>query len=131
MPRPSRGSARAWILPIVLVLPLWSCLVIVSSGPTTLAGATIVFVAFDDHGSFVASAHVTVVDVAGDWQQSGATAADGSFRCAVGSGVRRVRVAVEPPAGYVLPPSERWPRELDVPADGSVRVEVRVISGRT
>jgi hypothetical protein len=129
MPKPSRGSARAWLPAIVLLLPLWSCLVIVSSAPTSVSGATIVFVAFDDHGSFVASMRVTVVDVAGDWEQSGATATDGSFRCTVGSGVTRVRVAVAPPAGYAFPTSERWPRELDLPAGGSVRVEIRVTGG--
>jgi hypothetical protein len=128
MPRPFRGSARARLLPLVLVLPLWSCLVIVSSTPTTISGATIVFVAFDDDGAFVASMRVTVVDVAGDWRQSGSTGMDGSYRCTVGSGVSRVRVSVTPPDGYALAGTERWPRELDLPADGSVRLEARVRS---
>jgi hypothetical protein len=128
MPRPLRGSARARLLPLVLVLPLWSCLVIVSSTPTTVSGATIVFVAFDDDGAFVASMRVTVVEVAGDWRQSGSTGRDGSFRCTVGTGVARVRVSVAPPDGYALAGTERWPREIDLPADGDVRVEVRVRS---
>ena len=128
MPRPFRGSARARLLPLVLVLPLWSCLVIVSSTPTTISGANIVFVAFDDDGTFVASMRVTVVDVAGDWRQSGSTGMDGSFRCAVATGVTRVRVSVAPPKGYALAVTERWPREIDLPADGNVRVEVRVRS---
>ena len=128
MPRPFPGSARARLLPLVLVLPLWSCLVIVSSTPTTISGANIVFVAFDDDGTFVASMRVTVVDVAGDWRQSGSTGMDGSFRCTVATGVTRVRVSVAPPNGYALDVTERWPRELDLPADGNVRVEVRVRS---
>ena len=128
MPRPLPGSARARLLPLVLVLPLWSCLVIVSSTPTTISGATIVFVAFDDDGAFVASMRVSVVDVAGDWRQSGSTGMDGSFRCTVATGVTRVRVSVAPPKGYALAVTERWPREIDLPADGNVRVEVRVRS---
>jgi hypothetical protein len=128
MPRPLPGSARARLLPLVLVLPLWSCLVIVSSTPTTISGANIVFVAFDDDGTFVASMRVTVVDVAGDWRQSGSTGMDGSFRCTVATGVTRVRVSVAPPKGYALAVTERWPREIDLPADGNVRVEVRVRS---
>ena len=128
MPRPLRRSARAWILPVILVLPLWSCLVIVSTSPTPISNATIVVVAFDDHGSFVASMRVTVVDVDGDWHQAGATGGDGSYRCTVGSGVTRVRVSVTPPAGYALAGAERWPRELDLPADGNVRLEVPVRS---
>jgi hypothetical protein len=128
MPRPLPGSARARLLPLVLVLPLWSCLVIVSSTPTTISGANIVFVAFDDDGTLVASMRVTVVDVAGDWRQSGSTGMDGSFRCTVATGVTRVRVSVAPPKGYALAVTERWPREIDLPADGNVRVEVRVRS---
>ena len=128
MPRPLPGSARARLLPLVLVLPLWSCLVIVSSTPTTISGANIVFVAFDDDGTFVASMRVTVVDVAGDWRQSGSTGMDGSFRCTVATGVTRVRVSVAPPKGYALAVTELWPREIDLPADGNVRVEVRVRS---
>jgi hypothetical protein len=128
MPRPLPGSARARLLPLVLVLPLWSCLVIVSSTPTTISGANIVFVAFDDDGTFVASMRVTVVDVAGDWRQSGSTGMDGSFRCTVATGVTRVRVSVAPPKGFALAVTERWPREIDLPADGNVRVEVRVRS---
>ena len=128
MPRPLPGSARARLLPLVLVLPLWSCLVIVSSTPTTISGANIVFVAFDDDGTLVASMRVTVVDVAGDWRQSGSTGMDGSFRCTVATGVTRVRVSVAPPMGYALAVTERWPREIDLPADGNVRVEVRVRS---
>jgi hypothetical protein len=38
-------------------------------------------------------------------------------------------VSVTPPAGYALASTEGWPRELDLPADGSVRIEVRVRSG--
>jgi hypothetical protein len=129
MPRPCGGAARPWLLPLILVLPLWSCLVIVSTSPTPISNATIVVVAFDDHGSFVASMRVTVVDVGGDWHEAGATGRDGSYSCTVGSGVARVRVSVTPPPGYALAGAEGWPRELDLPADGSVRIEVRVKAG--
>jgi hypothetical protein len=128
MPAAFHGSARARLLPLVFVLPMWSCLVIVSSSPTTISGATIVFVAVDGDGAFVASMRVTVADVAGDWRQSGSTGMDGSFRCTVGTGVTRVRVSVAPPNGYALAGTERWPREISLPADGNVRVEVRVRS---
>ena len=45
-----------------------SCLVVVSTGPTALVGGNIVFVAVDGHGALVASLHITVVDLAGEWR---------------------------------------------------------------
>jgi hypothetical protein len=115
-----------WCIPILALLSLTSCLVIISPSSTTIAGATIVFVAADHGGAFVSSLHVTVVDVAGPWRSAGITGRDGSFRCDVRSGVTRVRAEVAPPAGYMLPMSEPWPRHLDLTSGGSVRVEVRV-----
>jgi hypothetical protein len=108
------------------MLTLSSCLVVVSTGPTALAGGYIVFVAIDGHGALVASLRVTVVDLAGDWRGEGMTAHDGSFRCDVRSGVTRVRATVTAPRGYVVSTTEPWPREIDVLSNTSVRVEVRV-----
>lgn len=115
-----------WCIPVLALLSLTSCLVIISPSSTTIAGATIVFVATDHGGAFVSSLHVTVVDVAGPWRSAGITGKDGSFRCDVRSGVTRVRAEVAPPAGYMLPMSEPWPRHLDLTSGDSVRVEVRV-----
>ena len=98
---------------------------IVSTAPSTLSGATIIFVAVDDEGILVASLGVRIADVQGDWHQQGVTASDGSFSCGIRSGVSRVRADVSPPAGYVLA-SKEWPREFDVSGGGSLRVEVRV-----
>jgi hypothetical protein len=120
-----------WFLPIVPLFTLSSCLLIVSTQPTTLSGATIVFVAIDDRGSLVASLHITVVDVDGDWREHGLTTRDGSFRCEVRSGIPRVRATVVPPAGYTIARSAQWPRELDVQAGSTVRVEIRVTAKAT
>jgi hypothetical protein len=125
-PSPRSCARWKWFVPLLPLLTLTSCLVIVSTSPTTISGATIVFVATDHHGFPVPSMHVTVIDVAGAWRLNGVTAGDGSFRCGVRSGVARVRAEVVPPAGYVLLTSEPWPRHLDVPSSGSVRVEIRV-----
>ena len=103
-----------------------SVLVVVSTNPTTISGATIVFVATDDHGRFVSSLHVTVVDIAGDWQVEGLTTRDGSFQCGVGAGVTRIRAEVVPPAGYVLVLSDTWPRHFDGSTGASVRVDVKL-----
>jgi hypothetical protein len=121
----SRTTWR-WCVPLLPLLTLTSCIVIISTSPTTLSGATIVFVATDHHGAFVPALHVTVTDVAGSWRSSGTTGRDGSFHCDVRSGVTRVRAEVLPPAGFMLQTSDAWPRSLDVPSDGSVRVEIRV-----
>ena len=84
------------------------------------------FVATDGHGRFVRSLQVTIIDVAGAWRTSGLTGGDGSFRCGVGAGVRRVRADVVPPAGYVLTRSDSWPRDLEVSGGGNVQVDVQV-----
>lgn len=117
-----------WGFPLTQLLTLASCLLIVSSEPTPVSGGTIVFVAFDGHGVRVASLRITVVDVHGAWQAAGHTGRDGSFRCAVPSTVRSVRATAAPPPGYALTGPESWPRELDVPAGGSLDVEV-VLTG--
>jgi hypothetical protein len=128
MRKPSRGLAVSWtwLLPLVPLLTLSSCLLVVSTQPTTVSGATIVFVAIDDRGALVASLHITVKDIDGDWRQDGLTTRDGSFRCDVRPDIGRVRAEVEPPTGYVLVRSSQWPRELDVRAGDSIRVEIRV-----
>jgi hypothetical protein len=124
-----RGSSRAWrpLLLIMAVLSFPGCLVIVSTGPTPVASATIVFIASDDGGAFIASLKVSVVAVDGAWSQQGLTAADGAFRCHVGSGVTRVRATVTPPPGYALSRQDRWPRELDVSSGGPQQIEIRVL----
>ena len=128
MQRRSWGSRVPWTWMVVAaaVLALPSCLVIIGTAPTTVSGANIIFVAVDADGAFVASLGVTVIDVHGDWRQHGLTRHDGSFTCTIGPGVSRVRADVTPPAGYVLSDSNGWPRDLQVPAGGSTRVEVRV-----
>ena len=113
-------------MPLMALLCLPACFVFVSTGPTSLAGATIVFVAFDDGGALVASLKVSVVGVDGAWSEQGLTASDGAFRCHIGAGVTRVRAAVVPPPGYVLSGQDRWPREVDVSSGGSRQIEVRV-----
>jgi hypothetical protein len=131
MANSSGASGSRWyrFLPLLpLFLAVTSCLVIVSTAPTTLSGATIVFVAVDDHAVSVASLHVRVVDVAGDWRIDGLTGPDGSFHCGVRPGVTRVRADIAAPAGYALLRSDEWPRNLDVPGSGTVRVEIRVRS---
>ena len=82
-----RGPSRAWrlLLLVMALLSLPGCLVIVSTGPTPVASATIVFVAIDDGGAFIASLKVSVVGVDRAWSQQGLTAADGAFRCQVGT----------------------------------------------
>ena len=97
----------------LLVLP--SCILIVSTAPTTVSGATVVFVAVDGDGFFVASLGVTVVDVHGNWREHGVTTRDGSFTCSIQPGISRVRADVTPPAGYVLSDSKRWPRDSRSP----------------
>jgi hypothetical protein len=127
---PAHPSRRigSWkhALALVAALALNSCIVYVSTSPTTVSGATIVFVATDGHGGFVRSMQVTIADVAGAWRADGVTGADGSFRCAVGADVRRVRADVVPPAGYVLSGPDSWPRHLDLSGGDDLQVEVRV-----
>ena len=122
-----RGRSAAWrLLPLIALLSLPACLVVVSTGPTSLTGATIVFVATDDRSALIASLHVSVTGVDSAWREQGVTASDGAFRCTIGAGVARVRAAVEPPKGYVLAGQDRWPRELDVSPGGSQQIEIRV-----
>jgi hypothetical protein len=122
------GRFALWrcCVPVVAVLTFSSCLIFVSTAPTALVGGNIVFVAVDGHGALVPSLHITVMDLAGGWRLEGMTAHDGSFRCDVRSGVTRVRATVTAPRGYVVSTTEAWPREIDVPSNTSVRVEVRV-----
>ncbi len=110
----------------IALLPLTSCLVVVATSPTAMSGATIVFVATDNRGGLVGLLLYTAARLAGNWRVSGVTAADGSFACGIGSGVARIRLDVVPPAGYVLVPPDSWPRHVDVPRGGSLRIEVRV-----
>jgi hypothetical protein len=128
MPKRALGRFAPWrcCVPVAAMLTLSSCLIVVSTGPTALVGGNIVFVAVDGHGALVASLHITVVDLASDWQLEGMTAHDGSFRCDVRSGVTRVRATVTAPRGYVVSTTEPWPREIDVLSNTSVRVDVRV-----
>ena len=124
------ASSSSWrvVIPIVALLTLPACLLIVSTGPTPVAGATIVFVAIDDRGALVASLQISVVDIDGQWRGNGVTARDGSFRCGVRAGVTRVHAEVRLPVGYVLGRSDQWPREIDVPTQGNLRVEIHVTS---
>jgi hypothetical protein len=129
-PKLLRRRIASWkrAVPLLAALTLNACIVIVSTSPTVVSGATIVFVATDGHGQFVQSLRVVIVDVAGVWRTDGLTGGDGSFRCGVGEGVTRVRAEVVPPAGYVLARSDNWPRDLDVSGGGNMRVEVHVTS---
>jgi hypothetical protein len=129
-PKPSRRRIASWkrAALFLAILTLNSCIVYFSTSPTSVSGATIVFVATDGHGQFVRSLHVTVLDVAGSWRADGLTGSDGSFRCGVGAGVIRVRAEVVPPAGYVLVRTESWPRELDVSGGRAMQVDVTVTS---
>jgi hypothetical protein len=115
-------SLSIWLL----VAPLSGCLLVVSTNPTTVSGATIVFVAVDDHGAFVASLRVVVSDIEGRWRDDGWTAQDGSFRCGVMAGVERVRADVTPPRGYVIAGAGSWPRELEVNSGQTLQVEIGV-----
>lgn len=123
-----RGNVAALhvILSLVAMLSLPACLLVVSTSPTPVSGATIVFVAIDNGGSLVASLHVSVVGVDGAWRDEGQTAADGTFRCTPGAGVTRVRAGVVLPSGYALAGEDRWPREIGVPSGASLQIEIRV-----
>ena len=127
-PKPSRRRIAPWkpAVPLLAALTLNACIVFISTAPTAVSGATIVFVATDGHGQYVRSLRVVIADVAGVWRTDGLTGGDGSFRCGVGEGVTRVRAEVVPPAGYVLARSDNWPRDLDVSGGGNVRVEIHV-----
>jgi hypothetical protein len=124
----SRQWTKPWKWAVLLLAALAcnACIVFVSTGPTFVSEATIVFVAKDGRGLRVHSLRVTLVDVAGDWRMDGLTASDGSFRCGVRAGVARVRAEVVPPAGYVLATSERWPRQLDLSSGGNIVVDVHL-----
>jgi hypothetical protein len=135
-PMPPRLSGRrraSWRLaaPLLGLLTLNGCVVYFSTSPTPVSGATIVFVATDDHGQFVRSLRVTIVDPGGAWRVDGLTEGDGSFRCGIRAGVTRVRTEVVPPAGYLLTPMDRWPRDLEVSGGGTLRVEIHVTSRRS
>ena len=94
-----RGPSAAWrlLLPLIALLSLPACLVIVSTGPTSASGATIVFVAIDDRGALIASLQgVGGRESIRAWSEQGLTDSDGAFRCHVGAGVARVRAAVNP-----------------------------------
>ena len=115
-----------WVVPLLAALACNACIVFVSTSPTLVSEATIVFVAKDGSGVFVHSLRVTIVDVGGGWRMDGLTASDGSFRCGVRAGVTRVRAEVAPPAGYVLATSDSWPRQLDVSSGGNIVVEIHL-----
>ena len=131
-PSPPRSRVASWkrAVPLLALLTVNACIVYISTSPTTVSGATIVFVATDDHGWFVGGLRVVIVDVAGAWRTDGLTQTDGSFQCGIGAGVTRVRTEVVPPAGYVMTPSDSWPRNLDVSGGGNLRVEIHVTSRR-
>ena len=128
----SRKLSRRWITPLKWAVPLIAaltcnaCIVFVSTSPTLVSDATIVFVARDGSGLFVHSLRITLVEVTGGWRMDGWTGSDGSFRCGVRPGVTRVRADVVPPAGYVLARSDGWPRQLDVSSGGNIVIEVRL-----
>ena len=122
-PRPARAWRLAAALAALLTLP--ACLVYISSAPSSVGQANIVFIAFTDDGGLVARLHVTVVSTDGGWRQEGVTAADGAFRVAVGPGISRVRASVTPPDGYVAADPQPWPREFDVSGE-DIQVQVRV-----
>ena len=113
-------------MPLLAALACNACIVFVSTGPTFVSDATIVFVARDGRGLLVPALRVTIIDVAGDWRMDGLTASDGSLRCGVRAGVARVRADVVPPAGYVLAKSESWPRQLDVSSGGNITVDIHL-----
>jgi len=131
MPHPYRRPIRLlrWCFAILPLLALSSCVLIVTTSPTAISGATVVFVAIDDDGGAVSSLHITVADVFGDWREAGLTGRDGAFRCDVRAGVSRVRATVALPSGVMLTRSEQWPRELDVQSGSTVRLEIRVRAG--
>jgi hypothetical protein len=114
------------VLPVVLLLTLPACLLVVTTSPSTFTGGTIVFVAIDDRGLLVASLAVSVTEIDGRWHSEGMTASDGAFRCVVAEGVSRVRAGVSLPPGFALAQSDQWPREIDVPSDGNVEIQIRV-----
>lgn len=125
----THGLGRRWlVIGRLLVLGLApvagsACLVVFSTSPTELEDATLVFVVRDDGGAFVAQVHMTVTAVSGDWSADGLTASDGSYRCRLMSGVRRVRVSVDPPQEFGRVPG--WPRELDVQSvDQPIEVQI-------
>ena len=118
-----------WAVPLLGALACNACIVFVSTSPTLISDATIVFVAKDGRGLLVPALRVTIVDVAGNWRMDGLTASDGSFRCDVRAGVARVRAEVVPPAGYALARSESWPRQLDVSSGGNIVVDIQ-LTGR-
>jgi hypothetical protein len=126
--RPPARSMWRVALPVFLLLTLPACLLIVSTSPTAVSGATIVFVAIDDGGLLVASLAVSVSDVDGHWQNQGVTARDGSFRCIVAEGITRVRAGVTLPSGFVLAGTDPWPREIDIPTSGDVEIQIHVKS---
>lgn len=131
-PSPPRSRVPSWkrAVPLLALLTLNACIVYISTSPTAVSGATIVFVATDDHGQFVRSLRVIIVDPAGAWRVDGLTRTDGSFECGIRAGVTRVRTDVVPPAGYVTTPWDSWPRHLDVSGGGNLRVEIHVTSRR-
>jgi len=119
------GPCR-WAVPLIAALACNACIIFVSTSPTLVSEATIVFVATDSHGLRVNSLHVTIVDVSSGWRMDGLTAVDGSFRCGVRAGVARVQAEVVPPGGYALARSESWPRQLDLSSGGNLVVDIHV-----
>ena len=131
--RPLPGSGlMAWrcLLPAVWLCCLPSCLLVVSTGPTTVSGANLVFVATGDGGVRIAALLVTITEAGGDWRREGSTSWEGLFRCDVPSGVTRVRVGAVPPRGYELADPDAWPRDLTLQPGATIDVGVRVTPQR-
>lgn len=122
--RPTRHGRVLMTVVAALLLP--SCILYVSSSPTSVGGATIVFVAVDGRGGSVESLAIRVVDLRGEWTGQATTSVGGSCSLVVGASVKRVRVDVTPPAGYVLTDARGWPREVDVSPGRNVRIEIMV-----
>jgi hypothetical protein len=121
----ARSWLAAWMVGAILIVGP-GCLVFVSTGPSHIEDATIVFVVTDDRGELVAHVHIAVTAVASTWRTEGRTHFDGAFHCRVQGSVDRVRVGVTPPDGYALVQSDGWPRTLMVDAGGEDIIEVRV-----
>ncbi len=121
----ARSSLAVWLVGAILILGP-GCFVFVSTGPSHIEDATIVFVVKDDHGALVAHVRIEVVAIATEWRTEGSTRVDGAFRCKVERSVEQVRVGVTPPDGYALIQSDRWPRTLTIGAGVEETVEVRV-----
>jgi hypothetical protein len=119
--RPRRPFQAAIVALAALCCP--GCLFIVSTGPTTVEGGTVVFVVVDGDRR-VDAAQVDVRDTVGSWSSRGITA-DGEFRCQLDPAVTEILVTVSLPADFEFV-DEGWPRQIEVAAATVVDVEIRV-----